>query len=142
MPTATKKAPKRQVTDEHKEALAVGREQSRIVRDYLSAMSDHKPKRGRKRTIESVEKRLTLIEQELGTEDDPLRRLTLMQERMDLEEERVRMQVGTSGEEFTALEEKFCEVAADFSTRKGVTYAAWRAAGVPPQILRKANITR
>jgi hypothetical protein len=46
----------------HKQALAVGREDSRAVRQYLEALQSHKPKRGRKRTSESVRARLDQIE--------------------------------------------------------------------------------
>ena len=49
---------KTKMTDEHKQALAEGRELGRAVRDYLEALEAHKPKRGRKRTPDSVKKRL------------------------------------------------------------------------------------
>ena len=62
MPAKAKKTP---MSAAHKEALAEGREQSRVVRDYLDALEAHKPKRGRKRTTESVKKNLT--EQASGT---------------------------------------------------------------------------
>ena len=34
---------------QHKEALAVGRDEGRAVRRYLEALEAHKPRRGRKR---------------------------------------------------------------------------------------------
>src|ERR1700739_1377102 len=51
----------------HKQALAVGREESRAVRRYLEALQAHKPKRGRKRTSESIQARLDQIERRLAT---------------------------------------------------------------------------
>ena len=55
---AEKKARKRSMSDDHKAALAAGRNEGRAVRRYLEALEAHKPKRGRKRTPESIEKRL------------------------------------------------------------------------------------
>lgn len=50
------------MSDSHKRALAIGREQGRAVRRYLEALEAHKPKRGRKRTPESMQKRLDRID--------------------------------------------------------------------------------
>ena len=52
---------------EHKRALAQGREQGRAVRNYLEALEQNRPKRGRKRTPESIKKRLAEINQRLAT---------------------------------------------------------------------------
>ena len=57
---ATKRA-RRPMSDEHKAALAEGRNQGRAVRGYLEALEAHKPKRGRKRTPDSIKKRLERI---------------------------------------------------------------------------------
>ena len=47
------------MTDQHKAAMALGRtEEGRAVRDYLEALRSNKPKRGRKRTADSISKRL------------------------------------------------------------------------------------
>ncbi|HYX43729.1 MAG TPA: hypothetical protein VE760_01715 [Acidimicrobiales bacterium] len=78
----------RLMTDEHKAALAEGREQGRIVRRYLEAVADrHGP---------------------------------------DIED----------------FEAAFIAVAGPYSARKGLTYAAWRAVGVAPRVLRAAGIPR
>ena len=45
------------MTDEHKAALERGRAEGRVVRDYLEALRNSKPKRGRKRTPESIKAR-------------------------------------------------------------------------------------
>ena len=71
---------------EHKAALAEGRTQAKAVRQYLEALEAHKPKRGRKRTPESIKKRLDAIE-DRSTSADPLKRLHSIQERIDLETE-------------------------------------------------------
>src|SRR3954462_15638416 len=46
------------LSDDHKAALAEGRSQGRAVRRYLEALEAHKPRRGRKRTSDSMRKRL------------------------------------------------------------------------------------
>ena len=40
------------------------------------------------------------------------------------------------------LEDEFVKAAPDYSRRKGITYAAWREAGVDPAVLRRAGIRR
>ena len=40
------------------------------------------------------------------------------------------------------FEEGFVEVAASFSERRGISYAAWREIGIAPAVLRRAGISR
>ena len=126
------------MSDTHKAALAEGRDQGRAVRRYLEALEAHKPRRGRKRTPESMEKRLTAIEEKLP-QADPLTRLQLVQERMDLQRQ---LEAADSTVDMQALEDEFVKAAPDYSRRKGITYAAWREAGVDPAVLRRAGIRR
>jgi len=126
------------MSDTHKAALAEGREQGRAVRRYLEALEAHKPRRGRKRTPESMEKRLATIEENLP-QADPLTRLQLVQERMDLQRQ---LEAADSTVDMQALEDEFVKAAPDYSRRKGITYAAWREAGVDPAVLRRAGIRR
>jgi len=122
----------------HKQALAEGREQGRAVRRYLEALEAHKPKRGRKRTTESIQKRLATIEERVGSAD-PLSRLQLVQERMDLQRE---LAAGQQKVDLSGLEKDFVGAAKFYAERKGITYAAWREAGVDPAVLKKAGIGR
>ena len=135
---AEKKARKRSMTDDHKAALAAGRTEGRAVRRYLEALEAHKPKRGRKRTPESIDKRLRAIEDQLATAD-PLSRVNLIQERMDLSNELDGMQEKV---DLTELEQEFVKAALGYSERRGISYAAWREAGVPASVLTQAGITR
>jgi hypothetical protein len=135
---ANKRGPKGPLTDEHKAAMAAGRVENKVVRDYLEALRSSKPKRGRKRTPESIAKRLEAIEVEL-VDADALAELELIQERFDLEAELAQM--GTTID-ISALESDFVKVAKSYSTRKGISYAAWRQVGVEPGILRQAGISR
>jgi hypothetical protein len=104
----------------------------------LEALEAHKPKRGRKRTQETIKKRLSAIEEQLP-EADPLTRVHLLQERMNLERE---LAAGDNSVDLAYLEEGFLAAAAPYGQRKGITYAAWREAGVDPSVLRKAGIRR
>ncbi len=126
------------MSSDHKAALAEGRQQSRAVRDYLEVLDTQRPKRGRKRTPETVQKRLEAIE--AGLKDaNPLSRLQLVQERMDLQAEREAMD---SRVDLSAIEEAFVTAAQPYGERKGIRYAAWREVGVPADVLKRAGIRR
>jgi hypothetical protein len=126
------------MSDAHKSALAAGRAEGRAVRRYLEALEQHKPRRGRKRTTESVQKRLNVIEEKLGAAD-PLQRLQLVQERRDLQSE---LEREGKAADLTGLESEFVNVAKGYSERKGISYSAWREVGVPSDVLGRAGITR
>jgi hypothetical protein len=122
----------------HKAALAQGRDEGRAVRRYLEAIEHNRPKRGRKRTPESVGKRLEVVNDQLGSAD-PLSRLHLIQEKTDLEAELAR---ASSTNDLDTLEKAFVKVAKAYGQRKGIEYNAWRAAGVSAAVLHRADITR
>ena len=132
------KTTKSAMSAEHKKALAIGREESRAVRRYLEAIEAHKPKRGRKRTSEGIEARLRQIEAKLPAAD-PLTRVHLMQERINLQNELANKEEAV---DLAALEKDFVGAAKGYGERKGITYAAWRAAGVDATVLRRAGIPR
>ena len=126
------------MSDSHKAALAEGRDQGRAVRRYLEALEAHRPRRGRKRTPDSMQKRLKAIGERIDSAD-PLTRLQLTQERMDLERE---LSAASAKVDLSSLEADFVVAAGPYGQRKGITYAAWRASGVDPGVLRKAGIKR
>ena len=129
---------KREVTPEHKAAMAEGRTQSRAIGAYLEALESHKPKRGRKRTSESIDKRLAAIATSLESAS-PIKRLSLVQEQLDLLAEKDSM--GTSVD-VSAFESDFVAAAKGYGARKGISYAAWRQLGVPAPVLKRAGISR
>jgi uncharacterized protein YicC (UPF0701 family) len=133
-----RRTPKGPMSDEHKAKLAQGRADAKAVEGYLEALRANKPKRGRKRTPESISARLDTIAAELA-EADPIRELELVQERMNLENE-----LGSMGTQIdmSDIETQFVKVAQGYSARKGISYAAWRAVGVEPSVLKKAGISR
>jgi hypothetical protein len=123
---------------EHKAALAEGRTQGRAVRAYLEALDANKPKRGRKRTPDSIKKRLAAIEQDLQSADQ-LHSLHLRQERRDLQSELTAMNEKV---DLAGVEKEFVAAAKAYGQRKGISYATWREAGVEPAVLKKAGISR
>ena len=44
--------------------------------------------------------------------------------------------------DLTKMEASFAEVASAYSDRKGISYGAWRSAGVPAAVLKKAGVAR
>jgi hypothetical protein len=136
MATATRKRTPMSV--EHKAALAEGRDQGRAVRRYLEALEANKPKRGRKRSPESMKKRLAAVEDEIASAD-PLKRLHLVQERLDLQ---AALEATEATVDIEELEKEFVSAAATYSERKGISYSAWRELGVPGNVLDRAGISR
>ena len=133
-----KRGPKGPMSDTHKAALAQGRAEGRAVRHYLDALRANKPNRGRKRTPDSVQKRLDSIDGQLA-EADPMSELRLLQERRDLQQEIESM---SGSVDVSALEDAFVDVAQGYSQRQGIAYATWRDVGVPAAVLKRAGITR
>jgi hypothetical protein len=123
---------------EHKEALARGREEGRAVRLYLEAIEEQRPRPGRRRTADSITRRLAAVNEKLAGAD-ALTRLHLLQERADLDAELAR--AGTV-DDLADLEAKFLKVARSYGERKAIGYSAWRAAGVEAEVLERAGITR
>lgn len=126
------------MSDSHKAALAQGRAQGRAVRIYLEALESSKPKRGRKRTKESVAKRLEQVEAQLENAD-PVKRLQLSQERLDLQAE---LAAEEETVDLAGIEAEFIAAAKQYGDRKGISYAAWREIGVPAATLKAAGISR
>ncbi len=137
--SASKKAPtKRAMSSDHKQKLAQGRNESRVVSRYLEAVTAGKGKRGRKRTPESISLQIARIDQEIETAS-AIRRLELTQRRSDLALEKERL---TARVDLTAVEKDFVKVAKSYAARNGISYASFRSLGVPADVLKKAGIAR
>jgi hypothetical protein len=131
-------ATKQPMSDAHKAALAKGRSEGRVVRDYLEGLRATKPKRGRKRTPETIENRLAKINDELP-DASPIDELALVQERRDLQDELAEM---SESIDMASLEAAFVEVAKSYSDSKKIAYASWRDVGVEASVLKLAGISR
>ncbi len=121
------------MTDDHKAALAAGRAEGRAVKRYLEGLESSRPRRGRRRTPASIAARLEKIDREF-VDADPVQRLNLVQERIDLNAELASMEDPV---DLASLEGEFVAAAKGYSDRKGISYAAWREVGVPPAVLKR-----
>ncbi len=126
------------MTDEHKAALAKGRVEGRVVREYLEGLRATKPKRGRKRTAETVATRLETINAELESAS-PIDELLLVQERRDLRSELESM---SDIIDMKQLEAEFVALAKSYSQSKQISYQSWRDVGVEASVLKAAGISR
>lgn len=138
MQQTMKRGPKGPMTVTHKAALVKGRTEAKAVREYLEGLKVTKPKRGRKRTMASINDQLTKAKARVLVEQDVINQLRLTQLIIDLtcELESVVMI------DVTGLESAFIAVAKSYSDRNGITYAAWRGIGVDPRVLKAAGINR
>ena len=126
------------MTDAHKAALAQGRVEGRVVREYLEALRASRPSPGRKRTPDTIARRLADIEVALASAS-PVQELQLVQERIDLLRE---LDVMSRKIDLEARERAFVGVAKGYSQRTGTSYRAWRAVGVPVALLKAAGVDR
>lgn len=128
----------RKMSDEHKQALAKGREEGRAVREYLAAL-DAEKQPGRRLDRETIEERIASVQGRIDEEPDPAKRVELIQRRLDLEGRLIDLQ---DAPDLEALEAAFIDAAPGYSQRKKITYQAWREAGVPAKVLKAAGIRR
>jgi hypothetical protein len=123
------------MSQEHKDALARGRRESRAIKNYLKTIESRKP--GRPVTKDSLTSRLATVNAKLEGMDDPLKRLDLLQSRLDIEEALAAVKDVANLDQ---IEADFVANAKGYSQRKGISYTAWRRFGVPAAALKKAGI--
>ena len=104
------------------------------IRDYLKALEQNAPQRGRKRTTESVGRQIVTLEGELAGAS-VTKRLGLIQQRIELEADLEALSQASSVD-LTALEAGFATYAAAYGGRRGISYAAWREIGVSSTTLK------
>ena len=130
------------MSEEHKRANQRARAENKAVGAYLEALGDKPTRRGRRRSPESMQNRLAEIAESMESAT-PLKRVQLIQERMDIEEaQAVQAKAASVQELIDELETAFVEAVAAYSKRKGISYAAWREMGVKVAVLKKGGITR
>ena len=121
------------MTDSEKSEVAA-------IRDYLKALEQNTPRRGRKRTAESMGRQLATLEGEMAGAS-VTKRLSLIQQRIDLEADLEALSQAASVD-LSALEAGFATHAAAYGGRRGISYAAWREIGVSSATLKSAGIRR
>lgn len=134
---ASKRPP---LTEEHKAKIAEGLSEAAVIRNYLEILRE-RPGPGKRRTKNMIEKRISEVDAALREplSLDPIRMLEMIQEKMDLEAE-LATAPETKEERLARAEEDFVLVAKSFTEKKHLSYAAWRAAGVPASVLKRAGI--
>ncbi len=110
------------------------------IRDYLKALEQNAPRRGRKRTPDGIRRKLALVTTEIE-KATITRQLDLVQQRIDLEAELETLEQAGSID-LSVLEANFVDHAAAYGGRRGISYAAWREVGVSAATLKAAGIRR
>lgn len=126
------------MTEEQQVALAQGRRESKAIKSYLEAITVPK-RRGRPVTPELLEARIAALDDKVLAERDPLARVDLYQARIDAQ---AALDSMTATIDLDALEVGFIACAASYSERKGITWPAWREAGVSSAVLTAAGVRR
>ena len=125
------------MSKEHREALARGRRESRAVKRYLEALNSRK--QGRRTTPERLQEKIAGLEKKIGSESDPNARVILRQQRLDAQRD---LKAAGNVASLEDLERGFIKMAKGYSSRRGISYTAWREEGVSAEVLRKAGIPR
>lgn len=107
------------------------------MKRYLEALRRRRP--GRPVTAESLQKKIADLGAKIAAEEDPLKAVDLRQSRIEAQKALAKAQ---SMADMSELEKDFTKNARSYSQRKGISYAAWREAGVPAAVLKKAGIKR
>ena len=137
--SAAKRPAARKLSASHKRALAEGRTMSATVDRYLSAVNTPK-RRGRKVSKAALVARLaearTRAKSAGGVE-----KVLAAQEVRDLQTRIANMESAGSSD-IKSLEAAFVKIAKQFGENRGIGYGAWRDAGVPAVVLKKAGVAR
>ena len=110
------------------------------IREYLKALEQNAPRRGRKRTPDGIRHQLASVATEMEGAT-VTRQLDLVQQRINLEDELEALEQAGSID-LSALEANFVDHAAAYGGRRGISYAAWREVGVSATPLKAAGIRR
>jgi hypothetical protein len=129
----------RKLSASHKRALAEGRTMAATVNRYLAAVTTP-GRRGRPVSEETLTLRLVDARARLKTEVG-VNKVLAAQEVRDLQAKLARLGTDKAGD-LKRLEAAFVKVAKQFSENRGVAYGAWRDAGVPAEVLKRAGIAR
>jgi hypothetical protein len=120
----------------HKAALATGRTEARHVAAYLDALEAHKPRRGRQRTVESIQRQLADVRSGIKSATG-IMKLELVSRRIELENE---LDAKKGGGDLRELRKNFVKSAGGYARRKGIPKQAFREAGVPAADIAAAKI--
>lgn len=137
---ATKKKATSKVSDQHREAMALGRERAAAVEKYLRFIN--RPKRrgpSRQQLQERLDQTVETLQDVEGLRQTAV--LELTQQKLDLED-RIADLASDPEVDGDQVEAMFVKHAAGYGEAKGISYTAWRERGVPAGVLRRAGIAR
>lgn len=123
----------------HKKALAEGRTMSATVDRYLHVVNTPK-RRGRKISQAALLQRLVTA-QDTAKHGSGVEKLLAAQEARDLTA-RLENLTKNNGSGAKEAEQAFIRIAKTFGENRGIGYGAWRDAGVPAVVLKKAGVRR
>ena len=124
------------LSPEEVDARRTARHQTRKVREYMEWLRDLGDRRAAR--PRSPQEELDDVLAKLEIEKDILQIVVLEQRRLDAEA----ALATEAGKDPQALEDAFIEVIKNYSSRKGLTYKAWRAVNVPAKVLAKGGLRR
>ena len=129
----------RRLSASHKRALAEGRTMSATVDRYLTAVNTPK-RRGRKVSRSTLQQRLAdaRLKARSATGVD---KVLAAQEVRDVQTRLAALE-STGGADLKSLESAFVKIAKRFGENRGIGYGAWRDAGVPANVLKRAGVAR
>jgi hypothetical protein len=136
---AAKRPAQRKLSASHKQALAEGRTMSATVDRYLSAVNTPK-RRGRKVSRDALVERLAEARARAKSATG-VEKVLAAQDVRDLQA-RIADMNDASGNDIKSLEAAFVKIAKRFGENRGIGYGAWRDAGVPATVLKKAGVAR
>lgn len=110
--------------------------QAQAITAYLEALRVQRPMVGR----ETVLKRIAKAEKAVAVAEEKGLWLKAMDAMERLSNHQRVLAELDQVQSIELLEERFIEVAADYSERKGLSYATWRYMDVPPKVLKAAGI--
>jgi hypothetical protein len=137
--TVTRRPAERKLSAAHKRALAEGRTMSAVVDRYLSAVNTPK-RRGRKVSKAALLQRLADSRAKAKSAHG-VDKVLAAQEVRDLEVRIAKIETATGGD-IKSLESAFVKIARRFGENRGIGYGAWRDAGVPAVVLKRAGVAR
>lgn len=136
---ATRRSGARKLSVSHKRSLSEGRTMSATVNRYLAAVNTPK-RRGRKVSTATLTRRLADARERFRASVG-VDKVLAAQEVRDLQAKLAQM-AATNPTDAKTLEAAFVKVAKQFSTNRGISYGAWREAGVSADVLKRAGIAR
>jgi hypothetical protein len=137
--TPAKASGSRKLSTAHKRALAEGRTMSATVDRYLTAVNTPK-RRGRKVSKAALQQRLDAARTRAKTAAG-VDKVLASQEVRDLQARIASVDSSGSGD-MKSLESAFVKIAKRFGENRGIGYGAWRDAGVPAVVLKRAGVAR